>query len=271
MGREGGPQWAGGENAPFLSAYQGPGIFMHPSSKGRCCHQSHCVTMPIWQVRKSNQGPERLSDLPKVTELGPGGAGIQSQPQVTPKSIFFLPTTLSRLVLHCVGLPTAPPALSPPAPKPPGGSLSQSQPWRGRARDHASHSEEQTRWQSPSGLSHGRCSRPSSPGSSSPRPQTWICRVCWGGSEAGSGGMQGEEQSPKSGPWASGTEGGAQCGAEGPLLHPRPQVGWTRRFPGPLPAPTFCGSLTPCLGAAGAKGLGSGKRQGKGPGTRQQL
>ena len=78
------------------------------------------------------------------------------------------------------------------------------------------------------------------------------------------GGLLEEEQHPKLDP--GGLHGGAQRGAEGPLLPPGPpRVG--QMILGPLPALTFCGSLTQCLGIWGQleqRVWGSGMEPGEG-------
>ena len=77
--------------------------------------------------------------------------------------------------------------------------------------------------------------------------------------------MLGEEQHPKPDPGGF-MGGGAQCGAEGPLLPPGPP-GVDQMVLGPLPALTFCGSLTQCLGIWGQleqRVWGSGMEAGEG-------
>lgn len=45
--------------------------------EGRCCHQPHCVIIPILKMRKSR--PQEIISDAKFTQLGHGGAGIQTQ------------------------------------------------------------------------------------------------------------------------------------------------------------------------------------------------
>ena len=82
--------------------------------------------------------------------------------------------------------------------------------------------------------------------------------------EAG-GGLLGGEQHPSQALGAFMVDG-AQHGAEGPLLPPGPP-GMVLMFLGPLPALTFCGSLTWCLGVWGQleqRVWGSGMEAGEG-------